>query len=128
MPRQSPEQVAADLTPNGIAANLIQLSYELDDLVKEYRGLGEGAADAKREAEVAYAKAYMSAAGTVEERRQAAIEAAVDARFIADLAERKVSGCREAIRAVHARIEVGRTLSATTRDEMRLAGSGVHGA
>lgn len=126
MPRQSPEKVAADLTPNGIAANLIQLSYELDDLVNEYRDLGDGAAEAKREAEVAYAAAYMAAGGTVEERKQAAIEAAVDARYTSDLAERKVSGCREAIRAIHARIEVGRTLSATTRDEMKLAGSGAH--
>ena len=86
MGRRPPEQVAADMTPNAIAANLIQLSYELDDLVKEYRFLGEGAAEAKREAEVAYAKAYMSTSGTV---------------------------------------EVGRTLSATTRDELKLAGSGV---
>lgn len=125
MARRPPEQVAADMTPNAIAANLIQLSYELDDLVKEYRALGDGAAEAKREAEVAYAKAYMSTSGTVEERKQAAIEATTDQRYVADLAERKVAGCREAIRAIHARIEVGRTLSATTRDELKLAGSGV---
>lgn len=125
MGRRPPEQVAADLTPNGIAANLIQLSYELDELVGEYRALGEGAAEAKRDAEMAYAKAYMSAGGTVEERKQTAIEATADERYIADLAERKVAGCREAIRAIHARIEVGRTLSATTRDELKLAGSGV---
>ena len=126
MTRRSAQEIAAELTPHGIAVNLVQLSHDLDDLVAEYRGLGEESANAKRDAEVAYAKAYMTAEGTVEERRQAAIEAAVEARYRADLAERKVAACREAIRAVHARIEVGRTLSATTRDEMRLAGSGVH--
>lgn len=124
MTRRSAQEIAADLTPQGIAVNLVQLSHDLDDLVAEYRQLGEEAANAKRDAEVAYAKAYMTAEGTVEERRQAAIAAAVDARYKADLAERKVAACREAIRAVHARIDVGRTLSATTRDEMKLGGVG----
>jgi len=119
-------QPGADMTPNEIASHLIQLSGALDELVTEYRGLGDAAPEAKKKAEVAYAEAYMRAEGTVEERRQFAILVAADERFAADLAERKVSGCREAIRAVHARIDVGRTLSATTRDEMKLAGTGVH--
>jgi hypothetical protein len=112
------------MTPNQISAFLIELGRTLDALVKEYRDLGDAAAEAKRDAELAYARAYMGTEGTVEERRQAAVLATSDARYMADLMDRKVTGCREAIRAVHARIEVGRTLSATTRDEMKL--SGVH--
>jgi hypothetical protein len=119
-----PDLPSADMTPNQIAAALIELGRTLDKLVKEYRDLGEAAADAKRDAELAYARAYMAAEGTIEDRRQTAILDAADPRYLSDLAERKVSGCREAIRAVHIRIEVGRTLSATTRDEMKLAGSG----
>jgi hypothetical protein len=119
-----PQRPGADMTPNEIAAGLISLGRQLDALVREYRDLGDAAAEAKRDAELAHAKAYMETEGTVEERRQAAILTSSDARYVADLAERKVAGCREAIRAVHARIEVGRTLSATTRDEMKLAGSG----
>lgn len=111
-------------TPNEIAKGLIHLSKELDALVGEYKDLGGAAAEAKRDAEVAYSRAYMSTEGTVEERKQAAVEQTADTRYVADLAERRVTACREAIRALHARIEVGRTLSATTRDEMRLAGSG----
>lgn len=111
-----------DLNPNDIARGLIKLGKALDELVKEYRDFGDAVAEAKRAAEVAYAEAYMRAEGTVEDRKQAAILASADARYDAELAERKVAGCREAIRAVHARIEVGRTLSATTRDEMRLSG------
>lgn len=113
------------MTPNEIARGLIALGRSLDTLVTEYRDLGEQAANAKRDAEVAYADAFMRAEGTVEERKQAAILASADARYAAELAERKTAGCREAIRALHARIEIGRTLSATTRDEMRLAGTGV---
>lgn len=112
----------ADMTPNQISAFLIELGRTLDGLVREYRDLGDAAAEAKRDAELAYAQAYMGTDGTVEERRQAAVLATSDARYMADLMDRKVTGCREAIRAVHARIEVGRTLSATTRDEMKLGG------
>lgn len=117
------QQSGAPMTPNQIAAFLIELGRTLDRLVREYGDLGDGAAEAKRDAEVAYAKAFMEADGsTIEERKQAALLASADARYMADLADRKVAACREAIRAVHARIEVGRTLSATTRDEMKLAG------
>jgi hypothetical protein len=115
-----------NLTPTQLVQRLIDLERRLDALVAEYRDLSEAAAEAKREYEVAYSKAYMSAEGPVEERKQRTIADTSDLRFLADLGERKVAACREAIRAQHAHIEVARTLSATTRDEMRLAGSGVH--
>jgi hypothetical protein len=110
------------LTPNQIAQGLIDLTRDLDALVKEYKRLGAAAADAKKSAEVAYARAYMQSEGPVEERKQAALTAASEERFKADLAEREVAGCKEALRAIHARIEVGRTLSATTRDELKTLG------
>lgn len=115
----------SDLTPNQIAQNLINLGRELDRLVGEFKDLGMAAAEAKRDSEVAYSKAYMGTEGTVEDRKQSAISQTADDRYMADLAERRVAACKEAIRALHLRIEIGRTLSATTRDEMKLAGSGV---
>ena len=118
-----PPADAPPMSPNQIGSFLINLGRQLDVLVQEYRDLGDAAAEAKRDAELAYASSYMRAEGTVEERRQAAIQAAINERYTAELMDRKVSGCREAIRAVHARIEVGRTLSATTRDEMKLSGA-----
>jgi hypothetical protein len=110
------------LTPNQIAQGLIDLTRDLDALVKEYKALGAKAAAAKKAAEIAYARAFMQAAGPVEERRQTALQIASEERFRADLAEREVAGCKEALRAIHARIEVGRTLSATTRDELKTLG------
>lgn len=112
------------MNPNQIAAGLIDLGRELDRLVREYRDLSATAADAKRVYERAEAEAYLTSTGPVEERKRKAVLAASDERFAADLAERMVSACKEAIRAVHARIDVGRTLSATTRDEMKLSGVG----
>lgn len=114
------------LTPTQLVQRLIDLELRLDEIVTEYKDLSEAAAEAKREYEVAYARAYMSAEGPVEERKQKTIADTSDLRFLADLGERKVAACREAIRAQHAHIEVARTISATTRDEMKLAGVGVH--
>lgn len=113
------------MTPNAIAANLIQLGRDLNKLVSHFRDLELAAAEAKREAEVSYARAYMSAQGSIEDRKQQAIEQCADARYTSDLADREIAACKEAIKALHQRIEIGRTLSATTRDEMRLAGTGV---
>lgn len=111
-----------NLTPNQIAQGLVDLCRDLDALVKEYKQLGHKAAEAKRAFEVRYARAYLETVGPVEERKQAALLESADQRFQADLAEREVSGCKEALRAIHARIEVGRTLSATTRDELKTLG------
>ncbi|MGA4989962.1 hypothetical protein [Nonomuraea bangladeshensis] len=111
-----------NLTPNQIAQGLVDLCRDLDALVKEYKHLGAKSAEAKRAAEVAYARAFMQAEGPVEERRQTALQAAPEQRFQSDLAERELAGCKEALRAIHARIEVGRTLSATTRDELKTLG------
>lgn len=117
---------ARDMTPNDIAKNLIDLGRELNNLVRHFRDLELAAAEAKREAEVSYSRVYMSTEGTIEDRRQTAIGETANERYMADLSEREVAACKEAIKALHLRIEIGRTLSATTRDEMKLAGSGVH--
>lgn len=114
------------LTPAQVTQRLIDLELRLDELVKEFKQVNRAAAEAKRTAEVAYARTYMQSTGPVEERKQTAILETADQRFTLDLAERSVSSCREALRAQHAHIEAARTMSATTRDEMKLAGSGVH--
>jgi len=118
------------LTPAEVARFLMGLSRRLDELVAEYQTLGYTAALARRDAEVAEARAYLGSGGeegrvTVDERKRRAVLASSEQRFAADVAERRVHACREAIRAVQFRIDVGRTLSATTRAEMRdLGGQG----
>lgn len=120
----------SDLTPNDIARGLIQYARELEELVDEYRELGEKAAAAKRAYEVAYARAYLAepepeeTRRTQEDRKQQALRVTADEKYTAEVAEHLVKACSKAIDAKRARIDVGRTLSATTRDEMRLAGVG----
>lgn len=107
-----------------IGENLAQLARELDRLVVEYNSLSKQAAVAKAEAEKAYARAFLEAQGPMDARHQQAKLAAADERWRADLADRQVASTKEAIRALHARLDVGRTMAASTRAEASLAQSG----
>lgn len=123
------EPVPDTLTPAQVGRFLMGLARQLDDLVAQYKELGARHAAAKREAAKAEARAYIASGPaegqpkrTVDERRAYTVLASADEQFDADLAKAQVDACREAIRALHARLDVGRTLSATSREEMRMAG------
>ncbi|MCW2899292.1 MAG: hypothetical protein JWO67_1557 [Streptosporangiaceae bacterium] len=119
------EQVdVSELTPTEIAKALIVLTRQMYAKVRELRELGEKSAKAKKEAKVAYAHAFLAAQGPMDVRKQEAELAAAEARFVADVADQEVSACKEALKVMHATVDVGRSLSATTRDEMKLAGVG----
>lgn len=112
----------SELTPLEIAKRLIVLNRHMYAKVNELNVLGEKAAQAKKDAKVAYARAFLSAEGPMDVRKQEAELAAAEAKFAADAAEQEVSACKEALKAMHAAIDVGRSLSATSRDEMKLSG------
>lgn len=114
-------------TPNDIARWLAELTRQLDAKVQEYANLSDEASAARRDAEVAFARAFLQGEGAMDARRQQAMLAAADKRFGADLAERKVSSCKEAIRALHLKIDVGRTASANVRAELTALGGGSEG-
>jgi metal-responsive CopG/Arc/MetJ family transcriptional regulator len=119
------EPVPDTLTPAQVGRFLMGLARRLDELVAEFKQLGEQVAVTKRNAAVAQARAFIESGAekrTVPERQAYATVAAADAQFEADLAKAQHDACREAIRALHARLDVGRTLSATSREEMRMAG------
>jgi|GEM_PF-2564190 len=123
------EQPPDTLTPAQVGRALMGLARRLDELVSEYGELGRAAAEAKRDAAIAEAKAYIASAPepggpkrTVDERKALTTLGCADELFEADLAKAQVDHCREALRALHARLDVGRTLSATSRAEMAMGG------
>lgn len=118
----------SELTPTEVAKALIVLSRQMYEKNRELRELGKTAAAKRKDAKVAYAKAFLEADGPMDIRRQIAELAAAEAKFEAEVAEQEVSACKEALKNMHAVVDIGRTLSATTRDEMKLAGSGVYGS
>jgi len=114
---------AQNPTPNDIARWLAELTRQLDLKVIEFANLSDEAAGTRRDAEVAFARAFLNAEGAMDTRRQVAMLQAADKRFGADIAERKVAACKEAIRALHLKIDVGRTASANVRAELAALGT-----
>lgn len=117
------EYPSVDITPNTAAAIIINISRLQKAKLEEFEQLNDASAKAKKNAEVVYAEAFLRSEGKpMDERRQIAILAAADARFDADVAERKVKACEKALWALHDDQDSARSISATARDEMKSLG------
>ncbi|NJP24404.1 hypothetical protein FLW53_09350 [Microbispora sp. SCL1-1] len=108
-----------------VVRQLGQLSRELDKAVEELGKAELEAVDAEADYKVAYSKAFREAEGPVEDRKQIATAQTDDLFRVWGKAVAVVRLQREHIKALHARIDVGRTIQSTARAEMALAGSGV---
>lgn len=117
------EYPRVDITPNTAAGIIIHISRLHKAKIKEFEKLNDESAEAKKKAEVVFARAFLEAEHRpMDERRQIALLAAADARFDADVAERKVKACEKALWALSDDQDSARTISATARDEMKSLG------
>lgn len=107
-----------------ILQHLQNLGSQLDDATGELDDLSVTAVRARNGYEKAYAKAFLTADGPVEMKKQQALLATAERRLDAQLAEVGVEACKERIRSLRARIEIGRSLNAAQRTEASLAGYG----
>lgn len=88
-----------------------ELTKEIDKLADLEELSAHAEADYKRER----AKAFMASDGSMAYRDAQADDATADSLLRRRLAEAKVRIQRERVRAMHARIEVGRTIASTER-------------
>lgn len=107
-----------------IVKQLGQLSRELDDAVKRLGELEEIAVDAEGDYKVAFSRTFREAAGSVEDRKQIATDATDSLWRVYGKAAAAVRLQKEVIKALHARIDVGRTLQSTARAELALVQAG----
>lgn len=105
-----------------IVKQLGHLSRDLDEAVKRLGELEEIAVDAEGDYKVAFAKVFRGTPGSVEERKQIATEETIDQWRVWGKAAAVVRLQKEHVKALHARIDVGRTIQSTARAEMQLAG------
>lgn len=120
------ERWAAEVTDIvTIVKQLGQLSRDLDDAVDHLGVLEEMAVDLEADHKLAFAKAFKEAVGPVEDRKQAATIATDEAFRLAGKAAAGVRKQKEHLRALHARIEVGRSMQSTARAEIALVNAGV---
>lgn len=94
---------------------LQHISRDLDAAIRDLSRLEQESAEAESAYRVAKAKAYMQAGGAVQAREAQAVIATEIQLITRDKSAALVRIQREHIRALHARIDVGRTIVATER-------------
>lgn len=94
---------------------LQSISRDLDAAIRDLSRLEQESAEAESAYRVAKAKAYMQAGGAVQAREAQAVIATEIQLITRDKSAALVRIQREHIRALHARIDVGRTIVATER-------------
>lgn len=105
------------LTPNAVAAQLVELSRKLDQLVQAMDSAELDALHKREDYTVAHSEAFLAAEGPVDRRKHRAIIDTHAERLAAELAEREAKRLQRQIDAVKKRIEVGRSVGATVRTE-----------
>ena len=107
-----------------IVLRLAELSRLLDKATQEIAELDEAAVRAKQLHEVASARAYLAADGAVDTRKAIAVVKVAEQTLERELAEAKHRACRERVRTIGVQIDVGRTMSAATRNQFAAEATG----
>lgn len=110
-------------TPAELAQDLIALAGQLHNATFEAAKLDEESVRAKSRYEVAYARAFLAADGSVDVRKQLAVLETETPKLDAEIAAQKLRACAERLRYIRTSLDVGRTLSATTRAEFAATSS-----
>ena len=108
------------LTPNEVVKQLTRLAQELDATTELLREADHDSTLKRHQADLAEAKAYLSAEGPVEERKRIAKVATERIEEEALVSEALVRYLKNKLKSLDLRIEVGRSLGTSLRAEMRL--------
>ncbi|MEO3856113.1 hypothetical protein [Acrocarpospora sp. B8E8] len=108
-----------------IVNQLGKLSVDLDNAVDLLCEIEEIAVDAEADYKKAFAEAFEGGIGPVESRKQQAVIKCDKLYRISGKAQAAVRKQVQHLRALHARIEVGRTIQSTARAEIALTNAGV---
>lgn len=112
------------LTPNDVVLQLAALARELDVTVDQLKAAEVEAVDKRHGADLATSKAFLSADGSVDQRKHTAFVATERLAHNAELAEAVVRHLRRRISAIGTRIDVGRSCNAALRSELALSSAG----
>lgn len=104
------------------AHRLGQRLDELTQVIDQLRLAEEAAIQLRQDADIAESKAYLSAEGSIENRKQEARVKTADLEFAALTAEANVRHLLRKMKEAQARIDAGRTFAADMRAEASVAG------
>ena len=109
-----------EVTLSGVAARLAQLSRELDSLTRAMGELDREAVEARETFTMAFARAFLTAEGSMDIRRYVATEATHVERLAAEAAECSVRDKRAQIRALETSVDVGRSVGSLVKSEIEI--------
>lgn len=113
------------MNPHVIAEQIVRLGLDLDIAVDRLCELEEMSVDAEGEYRTTFAKTFLAGVRSIEDRKQQAVLDADDCFRTWGKAKAAVLRQKEHVKALHARIEVGRTLASNVRAEISLGRIGV---
>jgi hypothetical protein len=96
----------------------------LDKATDEYPHLDEEAVRAKQTLEVAYARAFLDATGSMDLRRHIATYETQNQNLQYELAQVKVRALKERIRTLGTQIEVGRSIASAQKTQFTAEATG----
>jgi hypothetical protein len=108
-----------------IADRLGALSRDLDKQTDDAEQLDRAAVELQHDYLIAYARAFLSAEGAMDVRKQKAVLETAQKRLDAEIAEAKLRACKSRISTIKVQIDTGRSLGAAVRAEVSLAGNGM---
>lgn len=109
----------AQLTANRVVGQLAELGRELDSVVRTLKDVELEAVRKRHGADLAESHAFVQAAGSVDLRRHLARIAVAKQEEEAVVAEAVVRYLRTRLRALDTRIEIGRSMGAALRSELK---------
>ena len=107
-----------------IVKELSAIGRELDRLSREAAAQDEKAVRARGRYRRAYAEAFTTGAGSIEDRKQAATLKCEDILLEAELADQVLRGIRDRVRILRDRLEIGRSVNAAMRTQFTTEGIG----
>jgi hypothetical protein len=115
--------MTGQITANEVAQNLAQLARDLDACVRTLDSADRDSVNKRESYTLALSRAFLSAEGSVEQRKHEAITRTHAERLAAETADAIVRGLRRQVDTIRLRVDVGRSLGAAIRAEVSLGGA-----
>lgn len=110
------------LSLNRIASHLAALAGDLSTTVKQLEQVDRDLVEKRGAYDLAYSRAFLAAAGSVDARKHKAVIDTHDQRMAADLADAMVRHLKRRVDEIKTRIDVGRSYNSAVKTEMNLGG------
>jgi hypothetical protein len=114
------------LTPAEAAKVLWQIGLDIDAKTRELIELRRRRPLLDRDRRMAYARCFLSTDGTLDYRKQRSEVAADEAKFALEAHDQEMEACKDALRALRDRSEIGRSINSNLKEELRTFATGGH--